>query len=105
MPESFDIQDVEPEEETLQVILGALTRDAGTQRWPSPPKSTAIETRSDMSSATLGWAEDAEPPGANASAKMAVADTTADADVADADVADADGADGEVAVEKKKVDE
>ena len=98
MPESFDIQDVEPEEETLQVILGALTRDAGTQRWPSPPKSTAIETRSDMSSATLGWAEDAEPPGANASAEMAVADTTADADVADADVADADEAVADEAV-------
>ena len=77
MPERTDIQDAEPGEESLQVILGALTQEAGTLSWPTSSEPSSTETRPEISVASLRWDESPEPALADESPEPAVFAETA----------------------------
>ena len=68
MPERTDIQDAEPGEESLQVILGALSPEAGTLRWPNSPEPGSMEMPPGIIGTSLSWVETPEPEPAIAAA-------------------------------------
>jgi hypothetical protein len=71
MPEPMDIQDARPGEESLQVILGALTQEESTLRWPSAPAASGMESRPELPGGTLGWTGWPEPAVGGATADLA----------------------------------
>lgn len=86
MPDRADLQNAEPGEESLRVILGALTERADTLRWPTSPGSSGTESRPLIFGTSSRWAEspkldlgDATTNLVDVSIEPAVADAIADA--------------------------
>jgi hypothetical protein len=78
MPETTDMQDAEPGEESLEVILGALNQDAGTLRWPKSPEPSGMEPQPGIIGTSLSWVGEAEPAAAEpAAAEPAAAEPAA----------------------------
>jgi hypothetical protein len=98
MPEPMDIQDARPGEESLQVILGALTQEESTLQWPKAPEPSGMETRTEMPGGSLGWTGWPEPAVPGATANLATepasdAPEALGAPASDVPVADGTGAD------------